>query len=288
MQLLPSAPHALRWKRALRHSKAHLTTDDCFSVFPGAITVVAVRRRARFASGSLLPHPRLLEHVYAELNPSVGFLMTCDLTNGGTDVVVCVPQVCVEVLVEYPFFVFGQGWSSCCPDRTTELFELSCAKLCVGDVCVSLTLRSLRNGSLAESQRAKAAPPPGQCHSADAAVRNSTSPNGAHASRGLLMKASREPPSAPGLFPGQGEGVCGPLAADSRTREVRQESAKTGDAERPAGRKRRWSAPERDQTERAEEEPPPTLPRPSFVPQEVKISIEGHSNAGSERCLNKM
>lgn len=205
-------------------------------------------------------------------------------------------QVCVEVLVEYPFFVFGQGWSSCCPDRTTELFELSCAKLCVGDVCVSLTLRSLRNGSVVESQKAKAAQLLGQGHAADASIRNSTSPNGAHANRGLLMKASREPFTAPrqepppalGLFPGQGEGVCGPPTADSRTREVRQGSARTGDAERPAGRKRRWSAPERDQTERAEEEPPPTLPRPSFIPQEVKISIEGHSNAGSERCYNKM
>lgn len=206
-------------------------------------------------------------------------------------------QVCVEVLVEYPFFVFGQGWSSCCPDRTTELFELSCAKLCVGDVCVSLTLRSLRNGAVAESPKAKSAQQLSeQRHNADASVRNSTSPNGTHASRGLLMKASREPfpgsrhepPPAPGLFPGRGEQVCGPLAADSRTSEPRQESAKTGDAERPAGRKRRWSAPERDQTERAEEEPPATLPRPSFIPQEVKISIEGHSSAGRDRCLNKM
>lgn len=204
--------------------------------------------------------------------------------------------MCVEVLVEYPFFVFGQGWSSCCPDRTTELFELSCAKLCVGDVCVSLTLRSLRNGSVVESQKAKTAQLLDQRHNMDATIRTSTSPNGTHANRGLLMKASREPftglrrepPPALGLFPGQGEQVFGPLMADSRTREIRQESAKTGDAERPVGRKRRWSAPERDQTERAEEEPPPTLPRPTFIPQEVKISIEGHSNAGRERCLNKM
>lgn len=215
---------------------------------------------------------------------------------GITNLVVHVLQVCVEVLVEYPFFVFGQGWSSCCPDRTTELFELSCAKLCVGDVCVSLTLRSLRYGSVVESQKAKAAQLLDQHHNTDATIRNSTSPNGTHANRGLFMKASmepftgprEEPPAALGLFPGQGEQVFGPLMEDSRTRELRQESAKTGDAERPVGRKRRWSAPERDQTERAEEEPPPTLPRPSFIPQEVKISIEGHSNAGRERCLNKM
>uniref|UniRef100_A0A3B4ZAF9 Ataxin-1-like n=1 Tax=Stegastes partitus TaxID=144197 RepID=A0A3B4ZAF9_9TELE len=172
-------------------------------------------------------------------------------------------QVCVEVLVEYPFFVFGQGWSSCCPDRTTQLFELSCAKLCVGDVCVSLTLRGLRNGSLTDSQALGT--------NADPNVRNS------------LMAGL-------GLVQGQAEGIyrAGPG-------EVRQESVKTetlsklqcGDPERPTVRKRRWSAPERDQTERAEDEPPVTLPKPSFIPQEVKISIEGHSSTGSERCLNK-
>lgn len=212
--------------------------------------------------------------------------------------------------MEYPFFVFGQGWSSCCPDRTTQLFELSCAKLCVGDVCVSLTLRGLRNGSLTDSHplgtKLKTGHLSDSCQNLDATVRNSTSPNAAGSNSGLLMKASsadrleREQVSGPGpgpelppglgLVPGQGEGIYG-------AGPIRQESVKTdmpaltkiqcGDQERPAVRKRRWSAPERDQTERAEEEPPLTLPKPSFIPQEVKISIEGHSSTGSERCLNK-
>lgn len=225
----------------------------------------------------------------------------------------------MEVLVEYPFFVFGQGWSSCCPDRTTQMFELSCAKLCVGDVCVSLTLRGLRNGTITENQpmgtKLKTGLLSDLCHNVDAAVRNSMSPSDTHSNSGLLIKASsanrpdrdRVTEPAPGqellpelgLFPGQGEGICGagPILAVSRTGEIRHESAKTDrptltktqcvDPERPTVRKRRWSAPERDQTERAEEEPPLTLPKPSFIPQEVKISIEGHSNAGSERCLNK-
>lgn len=224
--------------------------------------------------------------------------------------------------MEYPFFVFGQGWSSCCPDRTTQLFELSCAKLCVGDVCVSLTLRGLRNGSVTESQplgaRLKTGHASDACHNVNAAVRNNGSPNDAHGNSGLLMKASsanrleREhgagagsgqgqtlPPGL-GLFPRQErEGTCraGPTPGVSRTGEVRQESSKTdgptltktqcSDPERPSTRKRRWSAPERDQTERAEDEPPLTLPKPSFIPQEVKISIESHSSAGSERCSNK-
>uniref|UniRef100_A0A668ARH7 Ataxin 1 n=1 Tax=Myripristis murdjan TaxID=586833 RepID=A0A668ARH7_9TELE len=151
-------------------------------------------------------------------------------------------QVCVEVLVEYPFFVFGQGWSSCCPDRTTQLFELSCAKLCVGDVCVSLTLRGLRNGSVTNNR----------------------------------LERDQVPGPGPGL-------EQEPVKMDTKPPSKMQ----SGDPDRPTGRKRRWSAPERDQTERFEEEPPLTLPKPSFIPQEVKISIEGHSSTGSERCLNK-
>ncbi|XP_034554509.1 ataxin-1-like [Notolabrus celidotus] len=228
-------------------------------------------------------------------------------------------QVCVEVLVEYPFFVFGQGWSSCCPDRTTQLFELSCAKLCVGDVCVSLTLRGLRNGSVTDGQsfgtKMKTGHLSDSCQNVDVTVRNSVNLSAAGSNSGLLMKANSadrlereqvtgrglgsELPHGLGLVAGQGEGIygSGPLMAVSGTREVKQESVKTdmaaltktqcGDPERPASRKRRWSAPERDQTERAEEEPPLTLPKPSFIPQEVKISIEGHSRAGSERCLNR-
>ncbi|XP_068426627.1 ataxin-1-like [Clinocottus analis] len=230
-------------------------------------------------------------------------------------------QVCVEVLVEYPFFVFGQGWSSCCPDRTTQLFELSCAKLSVGDVCVSLTLRGLRTTSVSDSQASGTKLKTGHfsdsCHNVDPPVKNSPNPNAASRNSGLLMKASsadrleREQVTGPGpgpglelspglgLVPGPGDGIyrAGPMLAVSGTVEVRQESVNTdmpaltkiqcSDPERPTGRKRRWSAPERDQTERAEEEPPLTLPKPSFIPQEVKISIEGHSRIGSEMCLNK-
>ncbi|KAJ0000356.1 hypothetical protein NQD34_012198 [Periophthalmus magnuspinnatus] len=158
-------------------------------------------------------------------------------------------QVCVEVLVEYPFFVFGQGWSSCCPDRTTQLFELSCAKLCVGDVCVSLTLRGLRNGTLPEDgpilgAKLKSMDLPVSCPNTDLTTRNS---------------------------PGH----------DLREEVVQNDT--NGTPQRPIVRKRRWSAPERDQTEKGEDGPPPSLPKPSFIPHDVKISIEGHSNTGSER-----
>lgn len=219
--------------------------------------------------------------------------------------------------MEYPFFVFGQGWSSCCPDRTTQLFELSCAKLCVGDVCVSLTLRSLRNGAVTDSQalgtKLKTGHLSDSCHNVDAIVRNNVNPNAVGTNSGLPMKASngerleREQVHGPGLELPHGSGQVplpvegiyrpGPGLVISGPAELRQESVKTdmpasskvqcGDPERHMVRKRRWSAPERDQTEKAEEEPPLTLPKPSFIPQEVKLSIEGHSSTGSEMCLNK-
>lgn len=49
---------------------------------------------------------------------------------------------------------------------------------------------------------------------------------------------------------------------------------------KPTGRKRRWSAPEGRKVEKSEDEPRLTFPRPSFISQEVKISIEGRSNIG--------
>ncbi|XP_049586794.1 ataxin-1 [Syngnathus scovelli] len=224
-------------------------------------------------------------------------------------------QVCVEVLVEYPFFVFGQGWSSCCPDRTTQLFELSCAKLCVGDVCVSLTLRGLRNGSLTDSQslgaRLKTTRLSDPSNNSDAAVSNSPRPTITGINSGIVMKASgaeriagsmsgRQLPTEMQLNPGSAEGICGgeSVLAISASAGKRQGSDKidmptlckiqSRDPDRTTVRKRRWSAPEREQTERVDEEPPLTLLKPSIISQEVKISIEGHSSSGREKCLIKL
>ncbi|KAM3617525.1 uncharacterized protein V6R79_007543 [Siganus canaliculatus] len=48
-------------------------------------------------------------------------------------------QELLKVLVEYPFFVQDQGWSSCCPQRTSQLYGLQCRQLMEGDVCLALT-----------------------------------------------------------------------------------------------------------------------------------------------------
>lgn len=50
-------------------------------------------------------------------------------------------KVTIDVPPEHPFFVFGQGWSSCSPERTAQLYGLACHHLQAGDVCVSITLQ---------------------------------------------------------------------------------------------------------------------------------------------------
>lgn len=185
-------------------------------------------------------------------------------------------QVSVEVLVEYPFFVFGQGWSSCCPDRTTQMLELPCTKLSVGDVCISLTLKNLRNGSLKKTQAldlaAPASVPASKPHRAA-----SDAPGGGsrHSERenGIGRRGDG----------GRGAGGVenGDLAFGERGAKGQAAGGSEAGSSKPSGvRKRRWSAPEGRKVEKSEEEPPLTLPKPSFIPHEVKVSIEGRSNIG--------
>ncbi|XP_040043756.2 ataxin-1a [Gasterosteus aculeatus] len=187
-------------------------------------------------------------------------------------------QVSVEVLVEYPFFVFGQGWSSCCPDRTTQLLELPCTKLSVGDVCISLTLKNLRNGSLKKTQPAELAAaasvpasghlrPPRGVSDASQGSRRGERENGI----GQRGKAGNGSAGAAGA-------VNGERGSASKGQEA--SGAEAGGRKPSRVRKRRWSAPEGRKVDRSEEEPPLTLPKPSFIPHEVKVSIEGRSNIG--------
>ncbi|XP_033826122.1 ataxin-1 [Periophthalmus magnuspinnatus] len=48
-------------------------------------------------------------------------------------------QELLKVLVEYPFFVRDRGWSSCCPQKTLQMYGLPCRQLAEGDVCLALT-----------------------------------------------------------------------------------------------------------------------------------------------------
>lgn len=201
-------------------------------------------------------------------------------------------QVSVEVLLEYPFFVFGQGWSSCCPDRTTQLLELPCTKLSVGDVCISLTLKNLRNGSLKNTQ---ASEPPSHA-SAPASSHGPLKPPRAvpdapqscsggasrHRERenGVRQRGSGESGNGSGGGSGVENGDVMFLERGSGSKGQAASGTDAGSSKPSGSRKRRWSAPEGRKVEKSEEEPPLTLPKPSFIPHEVKISIEGRSNIG--------
>lgn len=78
-----------------------------------------------------------------KLNSLKVFLLCCSSTEDAclTFLYICniLLQELVDVYVEYPFFVRGQGWSSCSPQRTALLCGLRCRQLSVGDVCLALT-----------------------------------------------------------------------------------------------------------------------------------------------------
>ncbi|XP_037700297.1 ataxin-1 [Choloepus didactylus] len=176
-------------------------------------------------------------------------------------------QVSVEVLVEYPFFVFGQGWSSCSPERTSQLFDLPCSKLSVGDVCISLTLKTLKNGSVKKGQSVDPASVLLK-HSktdslADSRLRSAEQENGINQGSAQMLSENGEL-----KFPEKTGLPTAPLLT------------KIEPSKPAATRKRRWSAPETRKLEKSEDEPPLTLPKPSLIPQEVKICIEGRSNVG--------
>ncbi|CAL8373363.1 unnamed protein product [Boreogadus saida] len=220
-------------------------------------------------------------------------------------------QVSVEVLVEYPFFVFGQGWSSCCPDRTTATLELPCARLSVGDVCISLALKNLRNGALRKGQppersassstTTSSANTTSATTAAAAASAAASTPSSSSGGHGHLKPPPRPAPDPPRCGAGgskRGErengvrqqqtliGGGGAIVKTENGMEPRcggQDggSAAAGGVLKPTrGRKRRWSAPEGRKVDRLEEELPAALPRPSFLPHGVKVSVEGRSSFG--------
>ncbi|KAM6899306.1 ataxin-1a [Xenentodon cancila] len=201
-------------------------------------------------------------------------------------------QVNVEVLLEYPFFVFGQGWSSCCPERTTQLLELPCSKLSVGDVCISLTLKNLRNGSLKKNQPLEptthsSVPVFSHGHlkpprAVSDAPQSCSGGNSRHRERenGISQRGSGESGNGSGGVSNveNGDVMLGERGCLSKGQVA--SSMEAGSSKPSGSRKRRWSAPEGRKVEKPEEEPPLTLPKPSFIPHEVKISIEGRSNIG--------
>ncbi|XP_055991960.1 ataxin-1-like [Sorex fumeus] len=155
-------------------------------------------------------------------------------------------KVSIEVPPEHPFFVYGQGWSSCSPGRTAQLFSLPCHRLQVGDVCISISLQSLNSHPVSQASCA----PPGQL-----------GPPRERPERTVLGPREQCDSEAQSEPSGEGPRGVEPSAAEPGAQACR-----------PAPNFQRYGG--QGPEARA------ALLRPSFIPQEVKLSIEGRSNAG--------
>ncbi|KFU86649.1 Ataxin-1-like, partial [Chaetura pelagica] len=153
-------------------------------------------------------------------------------------------KVSIEVPPEHPFFVYGQGWSSCSPGRTAQLFALPCHRLQVGDVCISISLQSMNGSSTSQAS----------CPLVDQLV------------------VTRERPERTAQGPSEP-----PDRAGGRKSQAAREATEPPPE---AGSQHSWAATAFQRSGVRAEEPRPSLLRPSFIPQEVKLSIEGRSNAG--------
>ncbi|MGH0119648.1 UNVERIFIED_CONTAM: hypothetical protein FKN15_058099 [Acipenser sinensis] len=205
-------------------------------------------------------------------------------------------KVAIDVPPEHPFFVFGQGWSSCSPDRTVQMYGLSCHRLQAGDVCISLILQQ-------QQQEAQARTPTITANVNSAGV---SQPMGPPAYQQLRAPSQfradrthreREDEEEAMQVGGAGSGETALQTVRTFANQPRgqtnyylhTESHPQAGGEQSyttSAAQRRWSAPgfQRYRT-RSEESAQPSSSssgssRPSFIPQEVKLSIEGRSNAG--------
>uniref|UniRef100_A0A1B6EKJ1 AXH domain-containing protein n=1 Tax=Cuerna arida TaxID=1464854 RepID=A0A1B6EKJ1_9HEMI len=67
-------------------------------------------------------------------------------------------QVEFESALGHPYFVYGQGWASCDPEKTLSLYGLRCHQLQVGDICISLSPRTTSSSPSQGKKRRWSAP----------------------------------------------------------------------------------------------------------------------------------
>ncbi|KAM9408577.1 ataxin-1-like [Pholidichthys leucotaenia] len=232
-------------------------------------------------------------------------------------------KVTIDVPPEHPFFVFGQGWSSCSPERTAQLYGLTCHHLQVGDMCVSITLQQ----QLQPQQQKQTQHHHSHHHQQQQNLSRTLSKTGATSGPGhQLMGPPAPQQSRPQAHfrmdrihrerQRDGEkdlndkedsihlGVVGHTGSirpsRTSTEHPRNQSSyhlhTEGSAFVEAGMgimqgalgasQRRWSSPGLQRySMKGDEGPRPQIitsshARHSFIPQEVKLSIEGRSNAG--------
>ncbi|XP_054625981.1 ataxin-1-like [Dunckerocampus dactyliophorus] len=221
-------------------------------------------------------------------------------------------KVTIDVPPEHPFFVFGQGWSSYSPERTTQLYGLACHQMQVGDVCVSITLQQQpqqqkaaqhhhhhqqQNLSRTLSKTTTASEPSHQLMGPPAPQQSR--PPQAHfrierMHRDRTRDADKDMGDKEEATHMGGVGHPDPPVRPSRTsgEHARSQSGYQLHTDASAlgamlgASHRRWSSPGLQRYNmKGETGSCPQISasghiRPSFIPQEVKLSIEGRSNAG--------
>ncbi|KAL1007259.1 hypothetical protein UPYG_G00084210 [Umbra pygmaea] len=210
-------------------------------------------------------------------------------------------KVTIEVPLEHPFFVFGQGWSSCSPARTSQLYGLTCHHLQVGDVCVSITLQQQQQQEQQQSQARTST----KANSTSGVISQAMGPPAPQLPRAQphvrMERSNRDPEKGENeeamQLGGAGHGEMPPRPNRTSAEHARSQSSYYLHTDAPArtgaggvstvssASQRRWSAPGIQRYLKGEEGTHPQLvpsgsSRHSFIPQEVKLSIEGRSNAG--------
>ena len=165
-------------------------------------------------------------------------------------------QVTVEAMMEHPFFVFGQGWSSCSPERTMQRYGLACQKLSVGDVCISLTHKDAsQHLALQVSQASPSGPSSSQASSKEHTVPtsdNKTETHGTGSSRDITSTCTSGAEINPRIPTPSQHGGSAPPTVLPREHLDPQSSAHSTQVQRPGvilQRKRRWSAPDHLRTD---------------------------------------
>lgn len=230
-------------------------------------------------------------------------------------------RVTIDVPPEHPFFVFGQGWSSCSPERTAQLYGLACHHLQVGDVCVSITLQQppppppqkLPEHHQQQQQQQSLSRTISKINATSGPVHQLMGPPAPQQSRPqshfrldrIHRDRSRDGDKDADREDATHFGVSGlsesPLRPGRTSAEhPRSQSSYHLHAQGPSlagagmasvqaslgASQRRWSSPGLQRySMKGDEGLRPQIStsshsRPSFIPQEVKLSIEGRSNAG--------
>ncbi|KAH8290015.1 hypothetical protein KR044_000049, partial [Drosophila immigrans] len=80
------------------------------------------------------PHFELLEATVVKIDRTPGHSNNIITFSYATQHI----KVNMEVTPSHPLFVYGQGWASCNPKLSLQLYGLRCQQLQVGDICLSL------------------------------------------------------------------------------------------------------------------------------------------------------